>query len=286
VFGAPDNADYIETLLGDLLSTGVIEQRNGAYTAPPQESSSPLALHPALLPVLPDLEGIEPPPEAVITSFEARRLFDEGTRLRVRDFASSATKYLLATKTQQMALEIGETGATLEDLKWYLAGYCSVQAGHRFVEREYERAIPYYLSFFYLAYSDDTVQERVRGLMRPMLSYYFAIAARRFEPTFQAQPNASPVQLAFQLHSHPNPAVGRAFEDLLARLCHVSQTPIRTLLKQLPTVLGDATHKERMAQFLNKLLTAPTPEAASDVQAHAATPTTNGTPTEIVAAKG
>lgn len=254
LFGAPDQAEYIETLLSELVTRGVLEQKNGSYAAPPQESNSPLATFPPLAPVLPDLDGIEPPPEAIITSLEARRLFDEGTRLRVRDFAASATKYLLATKTQEMALESGETGATLEDLKWYLAGYCSVQAGHRFVEREYERAIPYYLAFFYLAYSDDTVQERVRGLMRPMLSYYFAIAARRFEPTFQAQPNASPVQLAFQLHAHPNPAVSRAFEDLLTRLSQVTPTPIRTLLKQLPAVLGDPTHKERFAVFLSRLL--------------------------------
>ncbi|MCW5851418.1 MAG: NYN domain-containing protein [Anaerolineae bacterium] len=276
LFGAPDYADYVETLLGDLLSTGVIEQRNGAYSAPPPASSSPLALHPALMPVLPDLEGIEPPPEAVISSQEARRQFDEGTRLRARDFAASASKYLLATKTQQMALEMGETGATLEELKWYLAGYCSVQAGHRFVEREYERSIPYYLSFFYLAYSDDTVQERVRGLMRPMLSYYFAIAARRFEPTFQAQPNASPSQLAFQLHNHPNPAVGRALEDLLARLSHVTLTPIRTLLKQLPTVLGDMAQKERTAAFLNKLLAQPA-DPPADPPDKSVQPATNGT---------
>lgn len=257
LFAGPDHAEYIETLLGHLVSSGVIEHGETGYIAPAAESTSPLVIYPALAPVLPDLDGIELPPEAIISSLEARRLFDDGTRLRVRDFAASATKYLMATKTQQMALESGETGATLEDLKWYLAGYCSVQAGHRFVEREYERAIPYYLSFFYLAYSDDTVQERVRGLMRPMLTYYFAIAPRRFEPTFQAQPNASPVQLAFQLHNHPNPAVGRAVEDLLARLCHVTLIPIRTLLKQLPTVLGEPAQKERTAAFLNKLLAAP-----------------------------
>jgi hypothetical protein len=254
LFGAGEQAEYIETLLSELVNQGMIHQTNGTYSAPPQEASSPLAAYPALIAILGDLDTVEPPPEAVITSLEARRLFDEGTRLRVRDFAASSTKYLLATKIQQMALEGGETGATLEDLKWYLAGYCSVQAGHRFVEREYERAVPYYLGFFYLAYSDDTVQERVRGLMRPMLSYYFAIAGRRFEPTFQAQANASPVQLALQLHNHPNPAVGRAFEDLLTRLNNVTTTPIRMLQKQLPTLPADPTQKERSAQFLSRLL--------------------------------
>lgn len=254
LFGDQGHTDYIESLLGDLVSAGAIEQRNGAYSATPHDTVSPLAGHPALVPILVDLEGIEPPPESVITALEARRLFDDGTRLRVRDFAASATKYLLATKTQQMAVESGESGATLEDLKWYLAGYCSVQAGHRFVEREYEAAIPYYLAFFYLAYSDDTVQERVRGLMRPMLSYFFAIAARRFEPTFQAQANASPAQLAVQLHNHPNPAVGRAFEDLLTRLGQVTPVPIRMLIKQAPVVTADPAQRERTLVFLNRLL--------------------------------
>lgn len=254
LFGDPDHSDYIDSLLGELVTAGAIEQRNGSYAATPHETVNPLADHPALAPILVDLEGVEPPPEAVMTAIEARRLFDDGTRLRVRDFAASATKYLLATKTQQMAVEAGETDASMEDLKWYLAGYCSVQAGHRFVEREYEAAIPYYLAFFYLAYSDDTVQERVRGLMRPMLSYFFAIAARRFEPTFQAQANASPAQLAVQLHNHPNPAVGRAFEDLLLRLSQVTPVPIRMLLKQTPPVTADPQQKERTLVFLNRLL--------------------------------
>ena len=254
LFGDQEHTEYIESLLGDLVSAGAIEQHNGSYSAAPHETVSPLAGHPALVPILVDLEGIEPPPESVITAIEARRLFDDGTRLRVRDFAASATKYLLATKTQQMAVEAGESGATLEDLKWYLAGYCSVQAGHRFVEREYEGAIPYYLAFFYLAYSDDTVQERVRGLMRPMLSYFFAIAARRFEPTFQAQANASPAQLAIQLHNHPNPAVGRAFEDLLTRLGQVTPVPVRMLIKQAPIVTADSSQRERTLAFLTRLL--------------------------------
>ncbi|MFN8482709.1 MAG: NYN domain-containing protein [Anaerolineae bacterium] len=254
LFGGPEHAEYIEALLSEMVRVGVIEQTDGTFTAPPQQSTNPLSAHAPLLPVLPDLDNIDPPAEAVISCLESRRLFDEGTRLRVRDFAASATKYLLATKIQQMALDTGEAGATLEDLKWYLAGYCSVQAGYRFVEREYEEAVPYYLAFFYLAYTDDMVQERVRGLMRPMLSYFLAIAGRRFEPTFQAQPNASPVQMAFQLHHHPNPAVGRALEDLLTRLCAVSPTPIRTLLKQLAMLPGELPQKERTAQFLSRLL--------------------------------
>jgi uncharacterized protein (TIGR00288 family) len=253
LYGAPDQAEHVESLLGELAGAGLIQQTNGTYVAPRQDVSGPLAAHPALHPIMSDLDQMELPAQVAIASLEARRLFDEGTRLRVRDFAASATKYLLATKIQQMALEGGETGASLEDLKWYLAGYCSVQAGHRFVEREYDQAVPYYLGFFDLAYSDDTVQERVRGLMRPMLSYYFAIAGRRFDPTYQAPANASPVQMAMQLHHHPNPAVGRAFEDLLARLSAVNATPIRMLLKQLPTVPHDAVQKERTLQFLQRL---------------------------------
>ncbi|MEZ4617755.1 MAG: hypothetical protein R2867_19910 [Caldilineaceae bacterium] len=73
----------------------------------------------------------------------------------------------------------GEPGANLEDLRWYMASYASVKAGELSqIHRDYAHSRPYYLSFFYLVQEDDPLWSRMRGLINPMLSYYWVNAWR------------------------------------------------------------------------------------------------------------
>ena len=48
---------------------------------------------------------------------------------RSQDFAASARSYLMACRVQWESVEEEEPGATLEDLRWYMASYASVKAG-------------------------------------------------------------------------------------------------------------------------------------------------------------
>ena len=140
---------------------------------------------------------------------------------------------------QLEALRAGQARAGFDDLKWYLASYCSVKAGHAFVSGTYEDAVPYYLAFFSLAQEGDSVWPRIQRLVSPMLSYYFAIAGKQLKETVPANLGRSlACQVALRIHSHNNTQVGTRWEQLMERLAEVNLGIIRQLLNDLAAMGG------------------------------------------------
>ena len=133
----------------------------------------------------------------------AENLFREGSELRQKDFAGSSQRYLQAARVQLEALRSGQTRAGFDDLKWYLASYCSVKAGHAFVNETYDDAIPYYLAFFSLAQESDSVWPRIQRLVSPMSSYYFAIAGKQLDEVVPIQPRPFPGLPGCAAHPQP-----------------------------------------------------------------------------------
>ncbi|MBK8048180.1 MAG: hypothetical protein IPK16_14280 [Anaerolineales bacterium] len=168
---------YIDDLLRDLEARALIIDVDGRYMLPGQ-SSIPFRDEPAQQPIIYDIENVQVP-ENLARGFEkARSLAKTAMLQRSQDFAASARSYLLACRLQWDAVESGEPGATLEDLRWYMASYGSVKAGELSqIHRDYAHSRPYYLAFFNLVQEDDPLWSRMRGLINPMLSYYWVNVA-------------------------------------------------------------------------------------------------------------
>ena len=89
-----------------------------------------------------------------------------------------------------------------------MASYASAIAGKLSqVNRDYRAARPYYLAFFALVQEDDPLWSRMRGLINPMLAYYWANAGRELEINVSSWnlSMSSPAQIAIYAATHPNP---------------------------------------------------------------------------------
>ncbi|MGE5602177.1 MAG: hypothetical protein ACM30E_03950, partial [Nitrososphaerales archaeon] len=200
-----------------------------------------------------------PPGEPTVALAES--LFREASDLRQKDFAGSAQRYLQAARIQLDAVRACQPRAGFDDLKWYLASYCSVKAGHGFVSGNYGEAVPFYLAFFGLAQEADCVWPRIQRLVNPMASYYFAIAGKRLnEPVPQNLGRSPAAQVALRIHNHANPAVGAGWEDLMRRLAAVNLGMIRMTFRELTglagplTQVGDPARVEHTRAFLADLI--------------------------------
>jgi uncharacterized protein (TIGR00288 family) len=173
----------------------------------------------------------------------AENLFREASDLRQKDFAGSAQRYLQAARIQLDALRAGQCRAGFDDLKWYLASYCSVKAGHAFVTGSYADAAPYYLAFFGLAQESDSVWPRIQRLVNPMASYFFALAGKELEESVPASLGRSPAcQIALRIHNHARPAVGTLWEEYMERLADVNLGLVRQAYRDLLAMTKPGPH--------------------------------------------
>lgn len=268
LFQTASYADYIEDLLGHLVQAGIIERDQAGFRPRLQELMNWISPE-TLAAVSEDLAHVTLPPDLRPTSAEARRVFDEGSKSR-KDFAVSSIKYLQAAKLQQLALESGEPEAVVDDFKWYLASYCSVQAGFLYFQKNYDAAIPYYLAFFSLVYEGEILWDRVKGLINPMLSYYFVIAANRLGAPFPKRPGyTDPAEVAVLLYNHPHAQVRAGFEEQIRLLAGVNLALVRNLLSSIRSVQADPLSKDQTAAYLRQIALA----GASDLLAESLLPT-------------
>ena len=193
------------------LNAGLIVQRNGHYSLP-GHSAIPFRGDPLFAPIVRDIEQMQLPDNLPRTTEKARSLAKTAMLQRSQDFAASARSYLCACRLQWDAVDAGEPGATLEDLRWYIASYSSVKAGELSqIHRDYAGSRSYYLAFFSLVQEDDPLWSRMRGLINPMLSYFWVNAWRELglsmgNPSTGA---ASPAEIAVQAASNENQELGR-----------------------------------------------------------------------------
>jgi hypothetical protein len=155
---------------------------------------------------------------------------------RSQDFAASSNTYLLACKVQAEAVKANEEGATLEDLRWFMASYASVKAGELSqVHHNYSRSRPYYLAFFSLVQEDDPLWSRMRGLINPMLSYYWANAGRELGENIVVNGSnaTSPAQIAVIAATHANPELRAIWESATKALAGVNPSILRRVVNQL-----------------------------------------------------
>jgi uncharacterized protein (TIGR00288 family) len=249
LYGPDGETGRVAALCADLAARQMIASSGDSYIVAPAQINCLLRV------ALPTGESISP--------IAAESLFREASDLRQKDFAGSAHRYLQAARIQLEALKAGQPRTGFDDLKWYLASYCSVKAGHAFVTGNYAEAIPYYLAFFGLAQEADSVWPRIQRLVNPMSSYFFAIAGKELDETVLPNLGRSPAcQVGLHLHNHANIQVGAAWEDLMERLADVNLGIIRLTCRDLIGLTGPLTraeyapaeHVERTRNFLHGLI--------------------------------
>lgn len=262
LYDADMGADRVAALCQDLVEAGKIVAQGDGYTLAPGQIARFLARPELALPAG-NLARTALPAGEPITPHTAEELFREGSELRQKDFAGSAQRYLQAARVQLEALRLPQARAGFDDLKWYLASYCSVKAGHAFVNGNYAEAVPYYLAFFGLAQEPDCVWPRIQRLVNPMASYYYAIAGKQLNEAVPPNLGRSlAYQVALRIHNHDNPQVAAAWEGLMERLAEVNLGMIRQAHREIsgqasppPQGGGDSQARiERTRAFLAGLI--------------------------------
>lgn len=253
-----EQVDYIQSLLDDLAERDLItwSENDERYTLPGQ-STIPFANEPALEPIFLDIENTPLPDAMVRTSEKARSLSKTAMLQRSQDFAASARSYLMACRVQWEAVEEGEAGSTLEDLRWYMASYASVKAGELSqIHRDYARSRPYYLAFFYLVQEDDPLWSRMRGLINPMLSYYWVNAWRELglnagNPSLNA---TTPAEIAVRAATHENQELCALWFQMTNNLAEVNPGLLRRVANQIRLNRTESPAYQQIADQIEQML--------------------------------
>lgn len=248
--------DQIHLLLDDLYHRAAIVFKDGRY-ALPGHSNIPFADDPALRILCRDIEQTETP-EGILPGLEtARSLAKKAMLQRSQDFSASSSTYLLACKLQWDAVERSEDGATLEELRWYMASYASAIAGKLSqVNRDYTGARPYYLAFFALVQEDDPLWSRMRGLINPMLAYFWSNSGRELDINVSTWnlSMASPAQIAVYAATHPNPDLRKLWTKITSDLAQINPGVLQRIANQLMLNKTDHPESARVAELIEDIL--------------------------------
>jgi len=251
-----NQAEYISTLLENLKQRGMIAYRNRRWVLP-GSGNIPFADEPALRILCRDIEQALIPENMQPGLETARTLAKKAMVQRSQDFAASSNTYLLACRMQWDALERGEPGATLEDLRWYMASYASAIAGKLSqVNRDYSGARPYYLAFFSLGQEDDALWGRMRGLINPMLAYFWSNTGRELDINVSAWnlSMSSPAQIAVYAATHPNPDLRKLWHKVTLDLAEINPGVLRRIANQLMLNRTDHPENARVAEQIESIL--------------------------------
>jgi hypothetical protein len=257
----PQQVDYIQNLLDDLKQRGLIVRKGKKFTLP-GSGVIPFADEPALQMLCRDIDQVMIPEDMQRGTDMAHALAKKAMLQRSQDFAASANTYLMVCRLQWDAVEKSEPGATIEDLRWYMASYASAIAGKLSqVNHDYAGARPYYLAFFALVQEDDPLWSRMRGLINPMLAYYWANAGRELELNVSSWnlSMSSPAQIAVYAATHSNPELRHLWEQITEELAQVNPSLLRRIANQLMLSRAETPEYMRVAEQIETILSHSTP---------------------------
>ncbi len=251
-----EQADYIQTLLNELEARGLIERDNDRYRLP-GHSAIPFCDHPALHRICREIEQVQLPENAPRGPEKAFNLARRAMIQRSQDFSASARSYLYACRIQWDAVLNQDPGATLEDLRWLIASYASVKAGELSqVDKDYSQSRRYYLAFFSLVQEDDPLWSRMRGLINPMLAYYWANAGRELGVDVSSWNLSSvlPAQVAMNAVNHPNPELVAGWRQRTRDLAEVNPRVLYRVVEQIRHNYPDQPAYLRAADEIQNIL--------------------------------
>jgi uncharacterized LabA/DUF88 family protein len=251
-----ERVDYIEELISDLKQRGAITQ-SGKRLILAGKGAIPFGGDITLQQVYRDIDQVKVPEGMANGVSAARSLAKNAMIQRSQDFIASANNLLLACRIQWDAVERNETGATLQDLRWYLASYASAKAGKLAqVDRDYRGARPYYLAFFRLVQEDDPLWGRMRGLINPMLAYYWLNVAREFGINTNQWniSTSSPPQIAVTIATQPDELLRDHWYEITESLVAVNPGLLKRVAEQIAHTWPDSPEYVRVAEQLQNMV--------------------------------
>ena len=251
-----EQADYIQTLLNELVARGLIVQEDDRYRLP-GHSAIPLCDESVLRRICREIEQVQLPEKAARGPEKAFNLAKRAMIQRSQDFSASAHSYLYACRIQWEAVVNQDQGATLEDLRWLIASYASVKAGELSqVDKDYSQSRGYYLAFFALVQEDDPLWSRMRGLINPMLAYYWANAGRELGEDVSSWnlSSALPAQVAMHAVSHENPELVAGWRQRTRDLAEVNPVVLSRVVEQIRHNYADQPAYLRAANEIQTIL--------------------------------
>ncbi len=250
LYGTVDEAVRVQAIR-EWLSKG---QQAGEFVAgPPPHPMAELLQAEILSPVQKDIRELDL--DETPSLARAADLVNQGMSVRLKDFALGAELFLKAFAMQKRLIEQGEPGASLDDAKWYLASYCSARAGQYFFSHDYVAAKQYYLAFFAVAQDAEPFYVKVKNLVRPMLSYYFTIAANEHGVLLERSPSQiAPAHIAIILSNHPDVQVVQKWRELAQALSQVNPGIINLLIEELGAIPGESAQANQTRMYLSSLL--------------------------------
>jgi len=251
-----EQVEYIDSLVEDLQERNMVSQKGKRYGLPGRDAI-PFRSEPALKVLCRDIESLKLS-EGMDTSVSAARNMAKTAMLqRSQDFIASASNYLLACRLLWDAVERNDTGATLQDLRWYMASYASANAGKLSqVYRDYAGARPYYLAFFALVQEDDPLWSRMRGLINPMLSYYWANAGRELNINTSAWNlgTASPAQIAVAVATYPDATLHKRWRTITQDLAQVNPALLRRIADQIMLNRSESSEYAQVSEMISEIV--------------------------------
>ncbi len=251
-----NQVDYIQSLIDDLLSRGMIAQKGKRYTLPGRDAI-PFRSDPALKEVCKDIDSTKVPNGLEQGVTPARSMAKTAMLQRSQDFVASASNYLLACRLLWDSLERGDPDASLQELRWFIASYASANAGKLSqVYKDYVGARPYYLAFFSLIHEDDTLWSRMRGLINPMLSYYWANAGREMNINTSGWNlgAASPAEIAVAVATYPDPDLYERWKSLTQDLARVNPDLLNRIADQISSNWGDSPEYMQVVEQIQQII--------------------------------
>jgi uncharacterized LabA/DUF88 family protein len=248
--------EYIDSLVDDLKERGMVAQKGKGFGLPGRDAI-PFRSEPALKSLCRDIESFKLSEGMDVSVSAARNLAKTAMLQRSQDFIASASNYLLACRFLWDAIERTDTGATLQDLRWYMASYASSNAGKLSqVYRDYAGARPYYLAFFALVQEDDPLWSRMRGLINPMLSYYWANAGRELNINTSAWNlgTASPTQIAVAVATYPDAALHKRWRALTQDLAQVNPGLLRRIADQIMLNRSESIEYAQVSEMISSIV--------------------------------
>jgi hypothetical protein len=243
---------YVDELLDDLQSRGLVQRVAGQYRLN-GVAFNPLRADSDIRDVIADLQAVSLGEDLAQDVDMAQQLARQGMATRSHDFASSAQAFLTASRLMWDAYERANPEASLEELRWYLASYAAVKAGELSqVRGDYYGAQVYYLAFFSLVQEDTPLWYRIRGLVNPMLSFYWRNLAR--EMLVELPYTTQPSELAIQMATHPNSDVRARWQEATERLAKINPRVLRRVAEQIRLVQGDVEQTAQVAGLVEEML--------------------------------
>ena len=248
--------EYIDSLVDDLKERGMVAQKGKGFGLPGRDAI-PFRSEPALKSLCRDIESLKLSDGMEVSVSASRNLAKTAMLQRSQDFIASASNYLLACRLLWDAIERNDTGATLQELRWYMASYASANAGKLSqVYRDYAGARPYYLAFFALVQEDDPLWSRMRGLINPMLSYYWANAGRELNINTNAWNlgTASPTQIAVAVATYPDAALHKRWRALTQDLAQVNPGLLRRIADQIMLNRSESVEYAQVSEMISNIV--------------------------------